>query len=133
MCLRSKTAVGKRTLHHEQHHDQYGGKTGLRLRIGIDQDQHAARGKTGDLARGETALERVANDEGDANRKHGHVVHIKIRRGDERAGCERRRLELIGGAASPQKYQPNRDRSAASRLYGPGQGFAAAMGAHETV
>jgi len=65
-------------LRHHDHDDQHGGESDLGLHIGIDENEHAGRAKSGGFARGNSAFERMANEERDRDRKHDRVVHIEM-------------------------------------------------------
>ena len=52
-----------------------------------------------------SAFEREAEQKGDGDGEHDQVVHIDIRRHDERAGGKRRGLEIERRAASPERRQ----------------------------
>ena len=89
----------------------------------------AARPKTS-LAK-KPRVERKAKQKSDGHGEHDQVVHIDVRRREQRAGGERRGLEIERRAAAPEPDQRRGKREAQRRLNAPGERLAAAMRADQ--
>ena len=110
--------------------DQRGAKPRRHGREYVAANQNERAAQRREFVAAKAGLQSDADQEGDRDRQHHHVVHEEIGRGQQRAGSKRSGLQCVRHAASPHQRQHHRNGGGEHPLERPGQLFGAAEITH---